>query len=82
MCLAIPAKILEIHGHDAVVEVDGIRRTTNLTFIDDPKVGEFVLLHAGFAIQKWSAADVAEFNAIMSEVEKAGEAAGEPGGAP
>lgn len=82
MCLAIPGKILEIHGHDAVVEVDGIRRSTNLIFIEDPKVGEFVLLHAGFAIQKWSAADVAEFDAIMSEIEKAGEAGAPPGDAP
>jgi len=67
MCLAVPARIVELNGVSAIVELGGIRRETNVALIDAPQVGEYVLLHAGFAIQKWSAEDVAEFEAIMAE---------------
>ncbi len=71
MCLAVPAKIVKLDGPNATVEVRGLTRTANVAFIDDPAVGDFVLLHAGFAIRKWSAEDVAEFDRIMKEVEEA-----------
>jgi len=66
MCLAVPAKILELHGSQALVDIDGIRRTANVAFVDDPKEGEYVLLHAGFAIRKWSERDVAEYREILA----------------
>ena len=66
MCLAVPAKIIELHGPDALVDIDGIRRTANVAFVDDPKEGEYVLLHAGFAIRKWSEQDVAEYRNILA----------------
>lgn len=69
MCLAVPAKIVEIEGDIAVVEVGGVRRKGNISFISDAKVGDFVLLHVGFAIQKWSDDDVREYNDIMKEME-------------
>jgi len=68
MCLAVPAKIISIDGADAVVEIEGVRRGCNVSLIRDPRVGEHVLLHAGFAIQKWSDEDVREFRAIMAEI--------------
>ncbi|MBR5543312.1 MAG: HypC/HybG/HupF family hydrogenase formation chaperone [Oscillospiraceae bacterium] len=55
MCLAIPLEIVEINGNDAVGERDGIRRKIRLDFIKDPKVGEFVIVHAGFAIERLGA---------------------------
>jgi hydrogenase expression/formation protein HypC len=73
MCLAVPAKIVEISGETAVLDMDGVRREGIITMIEDPKPGEYVLLHAGFAIQKWSEEDVQEFNAIMEEIEAAGQ---------
>jgi hydrogenase expression/formation protein HypC len=51
MCLAIPSKILKIEGAEAEVEAGGIIKRANLTFLNNPKVGDYVLIHAGFAIQ-------------------------------
>lgn len=69
MCLAIPAKIVELNGADAVLDIRGVRREGNVAFIPDAKIGDYVLLHAGFAIQKWSDEDVREFDEIMNEME-------------
>lgn len=63
--MAIPARIVEVDGENAVVEVNGVRRACNLSFVDDAGVGDFVLIHAGFAIQKWSDDDVREYNEIV-----------------
>lgn len=52
MCLAIPMKIVHIDGSSGMVEAGGLKRKADLTFIKDPKVGDHVLLHAGFAIEK------------------------------
>lgn len=52
MCLAVPAKICEKNGLDAVVEFGGIKRQIRLDLLPDAEVGEFVLLHTGFAIEK------------------------------
>lgn len=50
MCLAIPAKITEINGDSAKVDYGGVARETRLDFVD-AKVGDYVLIHAGFAIE-------------------------------
>lgn len=68
MCLAVPAKIVEISGENAVIETDGVRRACNLSFVREPRVGDYVLLHAGFAIQKWTEKDFLEFQEIMNEI--------------
>lgn len=52
MCLAVPLKIVEINGLDAVGEVEGLRRRMRLDFIKQPKLGEYVIVHAGFAIER------------------------------
>ena len=52
MCLAIPSKITEINDNMAVIDVAGVRRETSLLLIEDPQVGDWVIVHAGFAIQK------------------------------
>ena len=72
MCLAIPAKIVELNGENAVVEVQGVRRDAIVTFIANPQIGDYVLLHAGFAIRKWSEQDVHEFNEITRGIELEG----------
>ena len=52
MCLAIPARVIErLAGDDAVVELDGVRKTISLALVDDVAVGDYVIVHAGFAIQ-------------------------------
>ncbi|MFC1461572.1 HypC/HybG/HupF family hydrogenase formation chaperone [Verrucomicrobiota bacterium] len=68
MCLAIPAKIVELDGENAVVEIEGVFRPAIVSLVNEPKIGEYVLLHAGFAIRKWTEEDVKEFYAIMDEM--------------
>ncbi len=68
MCLAVPMKIVELDGQNAVVESDGVRRTANVSFVQEPAPGDYVLVHAGFAIQKWSDEDVREYNELIAEL--------------
>lgn len=50
MCLAVPAKIIELAGRDAVADCIGNRIQTNISLVPDAKLGDYVLIHAGFAI--------------------------------
>ncbi len=52
MCLAIPSRILKKKGNLAVIDVDGVRREANLMLLEDAEVGDWVIVHAGFAIHK------------------------------
>lgn len=52
MCLAIPSKIIDIDNNMATIDVDGVRRQTSLLLLEDARVGDYVIVHAGFAIQK------------------------------
>ena len=54
MCLAIPLRIAEINGKEGVGEANGLRRKIRLDFIREPKVGDYVIVHAGFAIERMS----------------------------
>lgn len=55
MCLGIPMRIISIEGDEAVAEVEGVKRTVQLNLIDNIRVGDYVLVHAGFAIEKMDA---------------------------
>ena len=52
MCLAIPLRIKEIDGDEALAERDGVSRKIKVGFIKDPKPGDYVIVHAGFAIER------------------------------
>ena len=52
MCLAVPLKLVEINGKDAVGEALGMRRAVRVDFILEPKLGDYVMVHAGFAIER------------------------------
>ena len=60
MCLAIPLKLVEIDGNRAVGEAMGMRRELRVDFIDAPKLGEYVIVHAGFAIERLGAQQALE----------------------
>ena len=51
MCLAVPAKVIEKKDMVATVEVEGIRRDISLMLLPEANVGDYILMHAGFAIQ-------------------------------
>jgi hydrogenase expression/formation protein HypC len=53
MCLAIPSRIVEISSDGlGTIDVDGVTRKVSLLLLEDPQVGEYVIVHAGFAIHK------------------------------
>lgn len=52
MCLAIPSRIVKIHDNMATIDVDGVQRETSLLLLEDAHIGDYVIVHAGFAIQK------------------------------
>ena len=52
MCLAVPLKLVVINGKDAVGEALGMRRAVRVDFIPEPKPGDYVMVHAGFAIER------------------------------
>ena len=52
MCLAIPLQLIEINGNSAVGEAMGMRREIRVDFIEDPRPGDYVIVHAGFAIER------------------------------
>ena len=71
MCLAVPLKIVEIDGLDAVGEVEGLRRRMRLDFIREPKVGEYVIVHEGFAIERLPEKQALEDIEAWAEVQNA-----------
>jgi hydrogenase expression/formation protein HypC len=52
MCLAIPSKIVKIENEMALIDVDGVQREASLLLLENPAVGDWVIVHAGFAIHK------------------------------
>ena len=60
MCLAIPLKLLEINGTAAVGEALGMKREIRVDFIPEPKIGDYVIVHAGFAIERLGEAQALE----------------------
>jgi len=53
MCLAVPMKIIQVSGDGwGTVDLDGARYDVNLSLVEEPRVGEYVIVHAGFAIEK------------------------------
>ena len=52
MCLAIPLKLIEINGKNATGEAMGMTRQVRVDFIKEPQVGDYVMVHAGFAIER------------------------------
>lgn len=71
MCLAIPLKITEINGNEAVGEAMGMMRRMRVDFIENPQIGEYVIVHAGFAIERLSDRQAAEDLESWEEIKDA-----------
>jgi len=67
MCLAIPSRITSIENQIATIDVDGVQRTASLLLLDDARVGDYVIVHAGFAIHKIDEAEAKESLKILKE---------------
>jgi hydrogenase expression/formation protein HypC len=71
MCLAIPALIKSINGHQAEVDIEGVSREVSLQLTPDAKVGDYVLLHTGYAISVVDEAEAAETMKLLKELGEA-----------
>lgn len=69
MCLAVPARIVELNGMRATISVEGALREVDVSLVEEPRLGDYVLVHAGFAIHKWDQSEVDELEAIRAAVD-------------
>jgi len=71
MCLGVPMKVISIENDTATCEIDGVERLASLMMVDGIEVGDFVLIHAGFAIERIDRDDAEEtLTALRSALEK------------
>jgi hydrogenase expression/formation protein HypC len=68
MCLAIPMKIKKIEGESALVEAGRLTRTINIQMLPGLKVGDYCLVHAGFALQKIDSQKAKETLDLIDEI--------------
>ncbi len=69
MCLAVPAKLIEQHGDQGIADLHGNRIQVTTLLVPDARVGDWVLLHAGFAIQRLSTVQAEQTWAVLRQVE-------------
>lgn len=68
MCLAIPAKVLKIEGKRAEVDMGGVRREVNITLTPGVEVGNYVIVHAGYAINILDEEEAEETLRLLEEL--------------
>lgn len=67
MCLAIPAQVVELRDDDqAVVDLAGVRKLISLSLVENVVVGDYVIVHVGFALNKLDPAEAAETLALFN----------------
>ncbi len=72
MCLAIPSKIVKIQDNTGVIDVEGVQKEVSLLLIEDPRIGDYVIVHAGFAIQKIDEAEASESLKLLRDLASLG----------
>jgi hydrogenase expression/formation protein HypC len=72
MCLAVPSKIVKIEDNIGIIDVEGVQKEVSLLLIEDPRIGDYVIVHAGFAIQKIDEAEANESLKILREMASLG----------
>jgi hydrogenase expression/formation protein HypC len=68
MCLAIPARVVRIKGNLAQVDMAGVNREADIRMVSNVRVGEYVLIHAGFAIEKIGEKEAEETLRLLKEI--------------
>lgn len=69
MCLAVPMKLIEVRDDGTgVADLDGARSEVTLTLLEKPAIGDYVIIHAGFAIEKLDEKEANERIAIFQEI--------------
>jgi len=69
MCLALPARVVEISGSDlGIVDLGGVRKEVSLALIDDVAIGDYVIIHVGYALTKLDPEEAAKTLALFAEM--------------
>ena len=68
MCLGIPMKVIKINDGLGIVELGGVKREISLQLVEDIKIGDYVIIHAGFAIQKLNEEEAEETLSLLREL--------------
>jgi len=72
MCLAIPVRVVELRSDSkAVVDLDGVRKEISLALVDDVQVGDYVILHVGYALSKLDRDQAERTLALFAQVSAA-----------
>ncbi len=70
MCLAVPAQVVELtDGDNAVVDMGGVRKEISLALVEDVAVGDFVITHVGFALNKLDPEEAEKTLALFAQME-------------
>jgi len=68
MCLAIPMKLIKIEGDKGEVELSGVKKEVSLTLLKKVEIGDYLIIHAGFAIEKLNEEEAKKTLAIWEEI--------------
>jgi hydrogenase expression/formation protein HypC len=72
MCLAVPMRVLEVDGDTGTVELGGLKHKVGLQLLDNVQPGEYVIVHAGFAIQRLDETEAKKTLDLFSHLEQLG----------
>ena len=76
MCLAVPVQVISIEDNEAEVEIGGVKRRVSIVLTPEAKVGDYVLLHTGYAINVIDEAEAQETLKIFEQIASLEESAG------
>lgn len=68
MCVAVPMKVLSVHGDRAIAQIGEVEREIGLAILPEVKAGDYVIVHAGFAIQALDEAEALETLALFAQI--------------
>ncbi len=69
MCLAVPMKLVKIEGNKGVVELSGVKKEVSLNLLKEVNLGDYLIIHAGFAIEKLDEKEARKTLAIWEEID-------------
>jgi len=73
MCLAIPAEVVELRDNDeALVDLGGVRRAVSLALVENVAVGDYVIVHVGYALNRLDPEEARRTLALFAELSEAG----------
>ena len=73
MCLALPVRVIEVGANDtAIVDLGGVRKEISLALLSDVQVGDYVILHVGYALSKLDSEEAEKTLALFAELNQTG----------